>query len=68
MRVTTNDYEYAAGAALLNSTLSFNDFVSALRGGLIVVNIHTDAFNPGEISGRVGGGKHPDQPGAAHRH
>lgn len=68
MRVIAKDYDYAAGAALLKSSLSFNDFVSALQSGLIVVNIHTDAFNPGEISGRVGGGKAPDQPGAAHRH
>jgi len=26
---------------------------AALRSGLIVLNVHTDAFNPGEISGRV---------------
>lgn len=68
MRVTTNHYDYAAGAALLKSTLTFDDFVAAMRGGLITLNIHTDAFNPGEISGRVGGGAHPDQPGAAHSH
>ena len=67
-RVTTKDYDYAAGAALLKSTLSFEEFVAAMQGGLIVLNIHTDAFNPGEISGRVGGGAHPPQPGAAHRH
>jgi hypothetical protein len=68
MRVTTKDYDYAAGAALLKSTLAFDDFVAAMRGGLIVFNIHTDAFNPGEISGRVGGGPGPGQPGAAHSH
>lgn len=68
MRVTTSHYDYSAGAALLKSTLSFDDFVAAMRGGLIVLNIHTDAFNPGEISGRVGGGAHPGQPGAPHRH
>lgn len=68
MRVTTKDYDYAAGAALLKSTLTFDAFVAAMKGGLIVLNIHTDAFNPGEISGRVGGGAHPAQPGAAHRH
>ncbi len=68
MRVTTSDYDYAAGAALLKSALTFDEFVAAMRGGLIVLNIHTDAFNPGEISGRVGGGAHPGQPGAAHRH
>lgn len=68
MRVTAKDYDYAAGAALLRSGLSFEDFVAAMRGGLIVLNIHTDAFNPGEISGRVGGGSHPGQPDAPHRH
>jgi hypothetical protein len=68
LRVTTKDYDYAAGAALLKSTLSFDDFVAAMKGGLIVLNIHTDAFNPGEISGRVGGGAYPAKPGAAHRH
>ena len=68
MRVITKPYDYAAGAALLKSTLSFEDFVAAIRGGLIVLNVHTDAFNPGEISGRVGGGSHPDKPGADHRH
>jgi hypothetical protein len=68
MRVTTKDYDYAAGAKLLKSTLTFDEFVAAMKGGLIVLNIHTDAFNPGEISGRVGGGAAPAKPGAAHRH
>lgn len=68
MRVTVKDYDYAAGARLLNSTLSFDDFVAAMKGGLIVLNIHTDAFNPGEISGRVGGGASPAKPGAPHKH
>lgn len=68
MRVTTSPYDYAAGAALLKSALTFDEFVEAMRGGLIVLNIHTDAFNPGEISGRVGGGPHPGQPSAPHRH
>ena len=47
---------------------TFDGFVAAMQGGLIVLNIHTDAFNPGEISGRVGGGDHPAQPGTVHRH
>lgn len=53
MRVSMKDYDYAAGAALLKSTLSFDDFVAAMRSGLVILNVHTDAFNPGEISGRV---------------
>ena len=47
------DYDYVAGAKLLNSTLSFDDFVAGMKSGLIVLNIHTDKFNPGEISGLV---------------
>ena len=47
------DYDYVAGAALLKSTLSFDDFVAGMKGGLIVLNIHTDKYNPGEISGLV---------------
>ncbi|HEX8578333.1 MAG TPA: CHRD domain-containing protein [Allosphingosinicella sp.] len=53
MTVTMKDYDYTAGAALLKSTLSFDDFVAAMRGGEVVLNIHTDKFNPGEISGKV---------------
>jgi hypothetical protein len=68
LRVTMKDYDYAAGAKLLKSTLSFGDFVAAMKSGLIVLNVHTDAFNPGEISGRVGGGAAPKTPGSAHKH
>jgi len=53
MHVSMKDYDYVAGAALLKSTLSFDDFVAGMKGGLIVLNIHTDKYNPGEISGLV---------------
>ena len=53
LHVTMKDYDYVAGAALLKSDLSFDDFVAGLEYGLIVLNIHTDKFNPGEISGLV---------------
>ncbi|HEX8535256.1 MAG TPA: CHRD domain-containing protein [Allosphingosinicella sp.] len=53
LRVTMKDYDYEAGARLLKSTLTFDDFVAAMRSGLVILNVHTDAFNPGEISGRV---------------
>jgi hypothetical protein len=53
LHVTMNDYDYVAGAALLKSTLSFDDFVAGMQSGLIVLNVHTDLFNPGEISGLV---------------
>jgi hypothetical protein len=68
IRLTARDRDYAAAAALLKSDLSFEDFVAAMRSGLIVLNVHTDAFNPGEISGRVGGGAHLSRPGDPHRH
>jgi hypothetical protein len=53
LRVTMNEYEYDAGAKLLNSKLTFDDFIAALRSGLVVLNVHTDAHNPGEISGLI---------------
>jgi hypothetical protein len=58
--VTVKEYPYAQGAALLKSDKSFADFVAALDNGLVVMNIHTDAFQPGEISGDVTrmGGSH----------
>ncbi len=45
---------YAEGAKLVNSKASFDEFVAALANGRIVVNIHTNAKNDGEISGDVG--------------
>ena len=53
LRVVMKGYDYDTGAGLVKSTLTFDDFVADLRDGLIVLNIHTDKFNPGEISGRV---------------
>lgn len=53
LHVAMTGYDYVAGAALLKSTLSFDDFVAGMKSGLIVLNIHTDKFNPGEISGLV---------------
>jgi hypothetical protein len=55
LRVTMKGYDYAAGAKLLKSDLTFDAFVAAMRDGLVILNVHTDAFNPGEISGRVAG-------------
>ena len=52
-QVVTQESDYAAGAVLVNSDLDFNAFLSAMRAGRVVINVHTDAFNPGEISGRV---------------
>lgn len=55
LQVTMKDYDYAAGARLLKSTLTFDQFVEAMKSGLVILNVHTDAFNPGEISGRITG-------------
>jgi len=53
LKVRMRNYDYVAGAALVKSTLSFDDFVAGMKNGLIVLNVHTDQFNPGEISGLV---------------
>jgi hypothetical protein len=52
-RVSMRDYAYADGAKLLNNTDPFDDFVNAMSAGKIVLNIHTDKFPDGEISGKV---------------
>jgi hypothetical protein len=52
-RIVSRDYDYAAGAKLLGSTLGFADFVAAMQAGKVILNIHTEQFNPGEIGGKV---------------
>ena len=56
LHVTMKEYDYAAGARLLKSTLSFEEFVAAMKSGLVILNVHTEAHNPGEISGKVAEG------------
>ncbi|MBS0480459.1 MAG: CHRD domain-containing protein [Proteobacteria bacterium] len=51
--VTVRGYDYAAGAKLINGGASFDEFVNGLRGQRIVLNVHTDKFPDGEISGTV---------------
>lgn len=46
-------YAYAEGAKILSSTITFDDFVTAIGSGAVVFNIHTNAFGDGEISGKV---------------
>lgn len=53
LHVKMVDYDYATGAKLLSSDLSFDDFVTAMKSGLVILNVHTDKFNPGEIAGKV---------------
>jgi hypothetical protein len=51
--VEVQHVDYAQAAALVHSTLAFEDFVSAMNDGLIVLNIHSNANHDGEISGPV---------------
>jgi CHRD domain len=51
--LSVENYSYAEGAALLQSDMSFETFVSTLGSEFVYLNIHTDAFQDGEISGRL---------------
>ena len=51
--VTMKGYSYAAGAEILKSGLSFEGFLAAMSSGTVVLNVHTDKFGQGEISGQV---------------
>jgi CHRD domain len=51
--LTVKDYPYATGAKVLESKITFQQFVSALNSGGIALNIHTDKFQAGEIGGYV---------------
>ena len=52
-RIASKDYDYAAGAKLLGSLAPFDDFVSAMKAGQVVLNVHTETFHDGEIAGTV---------------
>jgi len=52
-RLEVKGRSYAQSASAVKSTLAFGDFVKALQGGAVVVNIHTNAWPQGEISGPV---------------
>ena len=51
--VTVRDYPYATGAKIVATPLSFDQFLVSLMAGVVVMNIHTDKFGDGEISGTV---------------
>ncbi len=51
--VRMKDCVYTDGAALLGIEESFEQFIAALESGAVVLNIHTDAHQDGEISGLV---------------
>jgi len=52
-QVRVADFSYVEGAGLLRSNVTFEDFLAALDAGRVVVNVHTNAFHDGEISGAV---------------
>ena len=52
-KVETGEVAYAKGAALVNTKATFDEFVNSMQGGRIVLNIHTNRFGDGEISGDV---------------
>jgi hypothetical protein len=51
--LTVANYPYADGAKIIASGISFDAFVKALQSGSVVLNIHTQKFPDGEISGKV---------------
>ncbi|MFM9862953.1 MAG: CHRD domain-containing protein [Micropepsaceae bacterium] len=51
--VTVRDYPFAKGATIVKTPLTFEQFMGALKAGIVVLNIHTAKFNDGEISGTV---------------
>jgi hypothetical protein len=51
--VTVRDYPYATGAKIVETPLTFEQFLAALKAGIVALNIHTNKFNQGEISGTV---------------
>jgi hypothetical protein len=52
-RLAFEDLPYAENAALVGSELSFEQFVATLGADFVYLNIHTDAFQDGEISGQL---------------
>jgi CHRD domain len=52
-RVTIKQLPFVATAQLVKSTATINEFVAALQSGRIVLNVHTDRHNDGEISGTL---------------
>jgi hypothetical protein len=49
--VRMTNYPYATGASVLKSDVSFDKFLADLDSGDVVLNIHTETFPNGEISG-----------------
>jgi hypothetical protein len=52
--LSVTNYPYAEGAKIIASDITFDGFVNALQSGTVVLNIHSEKFPDGEISGKVG--------------
>ncbi len=48
-----SDYAYSDAAATSGTTLSFANYLADLQAGGSYINVHTDAFNGGEIRGQL---------------
>lgn len=51
--VEIKDAPYGVAAKTVNSKATFDEFVGSLQAGRIVMNVHTNSHNDGEISGDV---------------
>ena len=51
--LAVEDYPYAEGAAVLQSDVNFDAFITTLGSEFVYLNVHTDTFQDGEISGRL---------------
>lgn len=49
--VALKSIDYVEGAKVLNSPVGFDDFVTAMGSGNVLLNVHTTRYPDGEISG-----------------
>ncbi len=70
-RIESGALDYATAVTPIQGAVDFDAFVAALESGSIVLNIHTDAFNNGEINGvvlRAGGSPSQGMKPGTHNH
>jgi len=51
--INVSGYKYADAVAHLEAPMSFEAFAASLQSDFVYLNVHTDAFPDGEISGRL---------------
>ena len=51
--VRVKNFPYADGAKIIASDMTFSAFLSALDSGVVVLNVHSQKFPDGEISGKL---------------